>query len=686
MPVTSELCFAVRNWTGAETQFTTGFKAAAAIDVAVKTGAGVTLVRGVHFTSSLDINSNMVVTPLGGMPAAPQTLLIERVTPAVQPDTIAVNDTYSPVNLERRLNEAAMRSAENRRRIRIIEAATAVSIALTGITSVLAAQMTPPVTPANGDTYAVNAGATGAWLGQSGNTAVWSADAASWTFVPVTVGTARWSIASRSLIYNATATWLDTKVGQWKHLYDFLAPGVDPTGVTDWFAPLSAAAQSGMVVKLPGHVLPYSAKFTFTQRVGAGFEGEGYDTVLQPTFTNDDFIRIGDDVNGFVGYRFSNFRIWPTGVQQAGKQVFRAQRLTQSEFDNVWLGSLEDYGAAGGHRIAHGYFFERFADIVVKGQSQIVVAQDGVRMHGGDGTFGAEISLDERLRFLNCDTAVRVGGGCGGVYAADIDVSICGNGVVIDKTLSNVRNREVFLSDRCVLDLCSSYNLNIEGSAVDRVMIDGAWLASNSNAAGNLLRCAPVDGSAVRPLIHMTGGRLFNAQGTAANLNGCIVVLDGVEITDNGLAAGGGHGIDAPNANVDLIVRNCIICRNGNATKGDGIQTVAGVTGLIANNMISGNGQLGVDSPSTALEVRHNPGFATESRGDSQINGSASSVVINHGLARTPVNIQVTPKTILGASAVAYYRVTSITSTQFTVEANGALNATPWLFHWLAAA
>lgn len=45
---------------------------------------------------------------------------------------------------------------------------------------------TPPVSPANGAMYIVAAGATGAWLGQSGNLAFWLTSVGAWTFaVPV---------------------------------------------------------------------------------------------------------------------------------------------------------------------------------------------------------------------------------------------------------------------------------------------------------------------------------------------------------------------------------------------------------------------------------------------------------------------------------------------------------------------
>jgi hypothetical protein len=67
--------------------------------------------------------------------------------------------------------------------------------------SVISASITtPPGSPADGDSYIVPSGATGAWTGESGNVAIWDAAAGDWVFVPIPNGV---------LVYdNATSTYL----------------------------------------------------------------------------------------------------------------------------------------------------------------------------------------------------------------------------------------------------------------------------------------------------------------------------------------------------------------------------------------------------------------------------------------------------------------------------------------------
>ncbi len=465
------------------------------------------------------------------------------------------------------------------------------------------------------------------------------------------------------------------------HLYTFLPAGTDPLTVTNWSPYLNAAAASGKFVELPDHALPFGSTITGFQRVGGGFIGKGYNTLLQPTF-NGHYFQLGDDVDGFIGHVFAHFRIWPTVKQTGSNKAFRSIRGTQAVYHRVWLGSLEDYGADG-HMIRTGFSFERIAEIVITGQSQIITETDGIQMHGGaDGLFGAEILIDDRVRFLHCDAAIHIGGGCGGVYIGSVDVSLCGIGVNVTRGIVNIANREIFLGPETVLDVCSNFNLNVEGSAAFRVMLTGTWLASNSNSAAALIRSAPtVD--ALKPIIHMVGGRLFNAQGDATQLSGCKLILDGVEIADNGLAVGvGGHGINAVNAAVELYINGCHFRGTGNATKGYAVNAVAGVTGSIKNSDFDTSGQAHINNLSATLEVRGNRGWKTEARGQNQVAGLASSVTFAHGLNGTPL-VQITPRTILGASAASYYRVTS-DATNITVETNVALNATPWAFNWHA--
>lgn len=115
MTVVSELSAVTRSWTGVETLFETGFVARSATHVRVRTSAGVTLTRGTHYTSQLSVTRTMQIIPLPGMPAAPLTLEIERVTPATQESNLVNGDTWDMEAFEQELDASALRDAETRR-------------------------------------------------------------------------------------------------------------------------------------------------------------------------------------------------------------------------------------------------------------------------------------------------------------------------------------------------------------------------------------------------------------------------------------------------------------------------------------------------------------------------------------------------------------------------------------------
>jgi len=115
MTVSSELSAVTRDWTGAETVFTTGFKAADPTFVKVST-ATAALTRGTHYTSSIDVAGLLVVTPLAGMPAAPQTLLIERDTTIKQDVSLENGADFDAPSIERLLDRVVMTTQENKRR------------------------------------------------------------------------------------------------------------------------------------------------------------------------------------------------------------------------------------------------------------------------------------------------------------------------------------------------------------------------------------------------------------------------------------------------------------------------------------------------------------------------------------------------------------------------------------------
>lgn len=87
MTVPSDNAYRELSWTGVETSFNPSFTAERFEDVSASyrnsLGAVSALVRGTHFSVSLDGDNNVTVTPLT-MPAAPGTLLIERNSQVLQ--------------------------------------------------------------------------------------------------------------------------------------------------------------------------------------------------------------------------------------------------------------------------------------------------------------------------------------------------------------------------------------------------------------------------------------------------------------------------------------------------------------------------------------------------------------------------------------------------------------------------
>lgn len=463
-------------------------------------------------------------------------------------------------------------------------------------------------------------------------------------------------------------------------LYSFLGEDVEPEDVTDWSDTFDLAAASGEVVIIPRGIFPFSRKITGFPASGGGFRGAGFSTLLQPTFSDDHYIEIGNGTDEFIAQYFSGFRIWPTVTQDAGFYAIHTRKTTQSTFDQLFIGSLRDLLANSlAHRISNGIRYDQFAEVVVSGQGQITVSGNGIAMSGGPaGQFGAEIEINERMRFLYCDVGVRIGGGCGGVYINSIDTSICRVGVQIDRTLESVVNREVFFGDKCVLDLSTDFNLNIEGSACHFVLLDNTWLSGNNDDMQTMMRIAPKADS-ITPVILMNGGIVKNCFADGIQNNGANLFINGTHFEDIGTSSNGGHAIFTPNAGAETRLDGCSFTRIGNATRGNAINVDPGVVGHAKNCSFSLTGQAAINDPSPNFIVRHNEGWVTEKVGQNAVNIGNTSVTFAHGMNGTP-NVLVTPNSILGAAGAAYWAV-SADATNITVSVNATLSGV-WSFTW----
>jgi len=115
------------------------------------------------------------------------------------------------------------------------------------------------------------------------------------------------------------------------------------------------------------------------------------------------------------------------------------------------------------------------------------------------------------------------------------------------------------------------------------------------------------------------------------------------------------------------------------------LDTSAATTNITCrNNYLSDFSGVAVecDLTATGIIVKNNTGFKTENSGTGTVASGQTTIAVNHGLAITPSinNIHVTPTNSMG-SATKYF-VSTVTSTQFTINVNTDPGATTATFVW----
>jgi hypothetical protein len=134
---------------------------------------------------------------------------------------------------------------------------------------------------------------------------------------------------------------------------------------------------------------------------------------------------------------------------------------------------------------------------------------------------------------------------------------------------------------------------------------------------------------------------------------------------------------------------NCLITNNWVSGTGSptGIFLRATHTTSL-NHVISGNTFVSTNTPAivengTTHIIRNNMGYKTEASGTATVTAAATSVVVTHGLGYTPAiaDIAVT-RTNATTNAGIVFWVTTVTSTQFTINVSGVPGASTATFSW----
>ena len=280
-----------------------------------------------------------------------------------------------------------------------------------------------------------------------------------------------------------------------------------------------------------------------------------------------------------------------------------------------------------------------------------------------------------------------------GLYLYGVDIISCSTGITTYPS-SNQSVSAVF-ADAVLCDTCGTngWNFITNGGNVNEVTLVNCWGST----------CGAVD--------HTSSGMYFG-QGSGK--------IEAIAITNPICVNNQGQGIFVQGATKINIVNPIVSfnsMNNSNADSGitfyqnssnfsviggmcgyDGIAPVNYQQhGIFVDNSCTNFSIIGVDvtgnlssgilnnSP-TAGHVYGNTGYATNTSGTTSIPVGASTIVVTHGLASTPVinDLSAVPNNDLAIGGAARYWVWNVTSTTFNISVNTTVSGTAIPFSWQA--
>lgn len=462
------------------------------------------------------------------------------------------------------------------------------------------------------------------------------------------------------------------------------------TSTYDCSLATTTALATGAVVRAPlGKYCLGSAVTCSTNN--AGLVGDGRGTIFVPTYSSGDVFTLGDGTAELSGWYAERFRIAPSGVMSGGI-AFNCRKITDSEFRDVRVGSIDDYVANGAARLYHGYYFDRFSQCLVSG-GEIVVLQDAVRCRGNsDQSFGAELRIGgEGMRIYKGACGIRLGGGAGGVHVGDVDISEATMGIVCDNTLqSGAWNRELFLHPGCTIDLTTQYGLNIEANGLVYLEAVGLWVSGCGTAgAYEGIRIAPKSVGGDQTIeAKFIGAQVKANKGHGLAISAGWLQVSGGDFQNNGSGAADKHGIFvAGGADISFaqIVGAAVFGNGHSGGTGYGIKLSSALTAVNVQGCTFFSNQQGPLSSDTTINnstivVRNNTGCVCESSGYATMLNGNSSVTIAHGLYATPNRLNALFASAPPSGAQLYVAPSEADATNFIVRSTAAMTGDTAIF------
>lgn len=399
---------------------------------------------------------------------------------------------------------------------------------------------------------------------------------------------------------------------------------------------INAAISTGKPLRLPAGTAIVGTTLTISAAVTIMGAGRETTTLKAKAAMNDYVITFNSGQNGvaITGAHLSNFTIDGNCANISAGGGIKADGAVQCSFERLHLTSCYDWGLKLGP-IQGGAFghHNRVVDCLFD--------QGGASVGFGGGVWTT--SSDENW-FMGTDFEY-LGGSASPIGSNPV--------MFLDQAGLQHITAANFVAGlhNCIgVRVQNTKDTKIVGCTFDGVAGDSVWIAGT--------RCIIV-------------GNLFTSPG------------------DNGLAAASGVHLEF-GAQYNVVSSN-VFETSTTASKTRSLIREENV-GSPGNNLIQGNTLYTNAAPTVALVetagvattvVRSNIGWTTESNGTATVTSGTTSIAVSHGLSVTPAlsNIQVTPTNNLG-SATKFW-ISSVTSTQFTINVDVNPGATTATFAWL---
>lgn len=251
--------------------------------------------------------------------------------------------------------------------------------------------------------------------------------------------------------------------------------------------------------------------------------------------TDCDLLTAGKDTELRYGWLLDGFSVDSATKMTGGCRLLLKGMKHTNRIQNVSFGRVN---GKRGCNLWNGIFF-RDCSLTDYTGFEIYVQNEGVMICGtADSDSGADIMLD-RGTITFARIGVHLGGGFGGLYIGQVLIYGCGEtGYLQDNTLCARGNREIIISDLCVLDACHSYCALINDKLSNQcVMQFGAFISG----AGWIAPATPGDGLYIKSMpygrVSVTSNHIKHCKGngiTVGDYSAYITVAPTTYVVGNG--------------------------------------------------------------------------------------------------------------------------------------------------------